>query len=303
MSNQSAITKHLQAFADYLKFEKQLSLHTLSNYQRDLEIFSQWLSDNQVGDFAGVKQHHIRQYVSWRHRQQVSAKSIQRNLSSIRSLYRYLLRENLAKANPAIGVRPPKIHRKLPVTMNVDEVGQLLNNSSNDPLDLRDMAIMELFYSSGLRLSELVSINLNDFLQSADELEVIGKGQKTRVVPVGQFARDAVNRWLEKRSQLAADDEPALFVSKRGSRISRRAVEQRLAQQAIKRGASQHLHPHVLRHSFASHLLESSGNLRAVQELLGHANISTTQIYTHLDFQHLAQVYDQAHPRAKRRKD
>ena len=292
----------LQKFLDYLHYEKRLSTHTLSNYRRDLQQFIDWLQQQASPAIEKVTQHQVRQFITWRHRNGIAAKSLQRNLSAIRSFYQYLIREQQVLNNPAVGVRPPKVRRKLPSTMNVDEVNQLLTNSSDEPLDLRDMAMMELFYSSGLRLSELVAIDLHDYLQAADEIEVIGKGNKTRIVPIGQFARDAIDKWLEKRPQLAKHEESALFVSKRGSRLSQRAVEQRLSQQAIKRGASQHLHPHMLRHSFASHLLESSGNLRAVQELLGHANISTTQIYTHLDFQHLAEVYDQAHPRARRKK-
>mgnify|MGYP001819361711 CR=1 FL=1 len=184
--------------------------------------------------------------------------------------------------------------------MNVDEITQLLRPGSDDLLDIRDLAMMELFYSSGLRLSELVSINVQDLPANSDELEVTGKGAKTRIVPVGKMARDAIDNWMKRRHEIAAGQESALFVSKRGQRISRRTVEARLSRQAVLHSTNQHLHPHMLRHSFASHLLESSGDLRSVQELLGHANISTTQVYTQLDFQHLAKVYDQAHPRARK---
>lgn len=290
-------------FKLYLGNEKQLSAHTQDNYNRDLDRFQRWLEQQQVDNWAAVKQHHIRQFVAQRHRQGLSAKSLQRVLSSLRSFYKFLLREKLADNNPAQGVRAPKVRKKLPSTMNVDEIGQLLRADSNDPLDIRDLAIMELFYSSGLRLAELVSLNVTDIDANTDMLEVFGKGSKTRIVPVGRMAREAIKRWLDVRPQLASSDEVALFVSQRGSRIARRSVEQRVARQAQRQATSQKLHPHMLRHSFASHLLESSGDLRSVQELLGHANISTTQIYTHLDFQHLAQVYDQAHPRAKRKKD
>ncbi|MEJ2213448.1 MAG: tyrosine recombinase XerC [Gammaproteobacteria bacterium] len=299
----ASLSKNLNAFLEHIRTVKRLSPHTIDNYQRDLKQFQTWLDEHEIPEWHKVRQQHVRQYVASRHRQQASPKSLQRHLSSIRSFYNYLLSESLAKINPAQGVRAPKVNRKLPSTMNVDEVSQLLTPNSDDVLDIRDHAIMELFYSSGLRLAEMVSLNLQDFQGDPDTLEVIGKGNKTRIVPIGSMALHAVQLWLSRRAEIAAADEIALFVSKRGTRISRRSIEQRLSQQAVKHSSSQHLHPHMLRHSFASHLLESSGDLRAVQELLGHANISTTQIYTHLDFQHLAQVYDQAHPRAKRRKN
>ncbi|MGD2118428.1 MAG: tyrosine recombinase XerC [Chromatiales bacterium] len=292
----------LQQFLAHLRDEKQLSPHTQSNYQRDLEQFADWLNEQQLQDWPAVRQHHVRQYIARRHRQGLGAKSLQRHLSAIRSFYEYLQREYLCDNNPATGVRAPKVKRKLPATMNVDQLNQLLNHQSKDPLTIRDLAIMELFYSSGLRLAELVSLNLQDIQAGDDMLEVTGKGAKTRLVPVGRMARDAIDRWLRVRDRFAKPDEPALFVSRRGQRIAARTIEQRLKQQAIRNGSEQPLYPHLLRHSFASHLLESSGDLRGVQELLGHANISTTQIYTHLDFQHLAQVYDAAHPRARRRK-
>ena len=299
----ASLTKNLNAFLEHIRTVKRLSPHTLDNYQRDLNQFQIWLEEQEISEWNKVRQQHVRQYVASRHRKQASPKSLQRHLSSIRSFYNYLLSESLAKINPAQGVRAPKVNRKLPSTMNVDEVSQLLTPNSDDVLDIRDHAMMELFYSSGLRLAEMVSLNLQDFQGAPDTLEVLGKGNKTRIVPVGSMALQAVQLWLSRRAEIAAADEIALFVSKRGTRISRRSIEQRLSQQAVKHSSSQHLHPHMLRHSFASHLLESSGDLRAVQELLGHANISTTQIYTHLDFQHLAQVYDQAHPRAKRKKN
>ena len=298
----NSLGDNLHSFLDYLRHEKQSSPHTIDNYARDLQQFQQWLTDNSMHQWSAVKQHHVRQYVAYRHRKGSSAKSLQRHLSSIRSFYQFLLRESLADINPAQGIRAPKVKRKLPSTMNVDEVAQLLMTDSDDTLDIRDLAMMELFYSSGLRLAELVSVNVQDLPADADMLEVTGKGGKSRIVPVGRMAREAIQNWLTRRHELAGEHEPALFVSKRGNRISRRSVEQRLARQAVLHASNQHLHPHMLRHSFASHLLESSGDLRSVQELLGHANISTTQIYTHLDFQHLAQVYDQAHPRARRKK-
>jgi len=237
-----------------------------------------------------------------RFRQNISGKSLQRELSSVRTFYSYLLREQAVESNPAQGIRAPKTKRLLPPTLDVDQVGALLDTTTSDPLEIRDLAMMELFYSSGLRLAELISVNTDDIDTQDTSLEVLGKGSKSRRVPIGQKALEAIANWLLIRPQLAKPDEPALFVSKRGTRIHRRTVETRLKRWSLNHGTNQNLHPHMLRHSFASHVLESSGDLRAVQELLGHADISTTQIYTHLDFQHLAKVYDAAHPRAKKRK-
>ncbi len=292
----------LRGFLDYLHYERRLSPRTVSSYRRDLDEFLIWVIDQGLPDPSRADSQHIRAYAAYRHRRGLSPKSLQRHLSAIRALYRYLLREGAVKANPAEGVRAPKVERHLPQTLDVDQLGRLLDIAGDAPLDLRDKAIMELFYSSGLRLSELVSLNTADVQTSDGLLEVLGKGGKTRRVPIGRLAREAIDAWLSTRPVLAADGETALFVSQRGSRLSARSVEARLRQRAIEQGMPRHVHPHMLRHSFASHLLESSGDLRAVQELLGHADISTTQIYTHLDFQHLAQVYDQAHPRAKRKR-
>mgnify|MGYP000464678861 FL=1 len=251
--------------------------------------------------WADVDSQHIRSYAATRHRQGLAPKSLQRHLSAIRAWYRFLLREGRVQTNPADGVRAPKVTRRLPHTLDADQVGRLMALAGDAPLDYRDRAIMELFYSSGLRLAELVALDVADMRSSDGLLQVLGKGRKARRVPVGRFAREAVENWLEVRPQLARKDEPALFVSQRGARLSARSVETRLRKRAIEQGMPTHVHPHMLRHSFASHVLESSGDLRAVQELLGHADISTTQVYTHLDFQHLAQVYDQAHPRSKRK--
>ena len=265
-TNVDSANAEIKSFLDYLRHEKQSSSHTLDNYSRDLRQFQQWLEASQLTDWAKIKQHHVRQYIASRHRQGIAAKSLQRHLSSIRSFYQYMLRERLADNNPAQGVRAPRVKRKLPSTMNVDEVSRLLKPDSDDILDIRDLAMMELFYSSGLRLSELVSINLQDLPADSDMLEITGKGNKTRIVPIGRMARQAIELWLNRRREIAAQQEVALFVSKRGNRISRRTVEQRLSRQAVLHSSNQHLHPHMLRHSFASHLLESSGDLRAVQE-------------------------------------
>jgi integrase/recombinase XerC len=226
---------------------------------------------------------------------------LQRELAALRSLYRYLLREGLVGHNPALGVRAPKTPRKLPATLEADQLCALLDAPDADPLALRDHAMIELFYSSGLRLAELIAVNVADIDRGDATVEVTGKGAKTRRVPVGGKARAAIERWLRVRGEYARVDQAALFVSRRGNRIHPRTVQQRLQRWALMQGATRSIHPHLLRHSFASHLLESSSDLRAVQELLGHSDISTTQVYTHLDFQHLALVYDQAHPRAKRK--
>jgi integrase/recombinase XerC len=292
----------LEAFIGHLAHERRFSPHTLSSYRRDLTRVAAWMRDQGIGSWRDMGQEDVRRFVSWRHRSGASGKSLQRELSALRSLYRYLLREGVAAANPAQGVRAPKTVRKLPATFEPDQICGLLDQPPEDTLALRDTAMIELFYSSGLRLSELVSVNLGDVDMEDGSLEVLGKGAKTRRVPVGGQAREAIRCWLRVRGNLADPGEPALFVSQRGNRIHPRTVQQRLKRWALERGAGRNLHPHLLRHSFASHLLESSGDLRAVQELLGHANIATTQIYTHLDFQHLAQVYDRAHPRAKKRR-
>lgn len=291
----------LKGFDDYLRYERRLSPRTLGSYRRDLDDFLDWVSEQQVADWNRIDTQHVRSYAAKRHRQGLSAKSLQRHLSAIRTLFRYLLRERHVSYNPADGVRAPKVRRTLPHTLDADQMAHLLNLPGDEPLDRRDRAIMELFYSSGLRLAELVALNVKDAHSDDGLLQITGKGNKVRSVPVGRFAREAIDAWLQIRMELAAAGEPALFVSQRGNRLSARSVEARLQRRAIEQGMPSDVHPHMLRHSFASHLLESSGDLRAVQELLGHSDISTTQIYTHLDFQHLAQVYDQAHPRARRK--
>jgi integrase/recombinase XerC len=291
----------LEAFLRHLGDERRLSPRTLESYSRDLNALISWLEEREIPLWSQLTQHHVRQYLAERHRKGRSPKSLHRELSSLRSLYRYLLREGEAEANPALGVRAPKVNRTLPTTLDADQLGQVLDFNDDSPVGLRDHAIMELFYSSGLRLAELVSLDLGDIDPHDKMVEVTGKGAKTRRVPVGRQALEAIQAWLIVRNEMAAEEEPALFVGVRGKRISRSTIQKQLRQRSIEQGAPRNIHPHLLRHSFASHLLESSGDLRAVQELLGHANISTTQIYTHLDFQHLAEVYDKAHPRAKKK--
>jgi integrase/recombinase XerC len=286
-------------FIDHLADQRRLSPHTRKGYRRDLLDFIDW---SEVADWRQVRHTDVRAYAAARHRQGLSAKTLQRRLASLRSLFRYLLREGRVEHNPAEGVRAPKVRRTLPATIDPDQLARLLELPGDDPLSRRDAAIMELFYSSGLRLAELAALDLGELDRADGIVEVTGKGAKTRRVPVGRLALQAIERWLASRAEIAGPHEPALFISRTGRRLSHRAIQQRLERRAREQGLPQHLHPHMLRHSFASHLLESSADLRAVQELLGHADIGTTQIYTHLDFQHLAQVYDRAHPRAGKKK-
>ncbi|MRI33069.1 tyrosine recombinase XerC [Endozoicomonas sp. OPT23] len=293
--------KDIGAFLDYLKFEKNSSVHTLSAYQRDLKKLLLLLNTEQVADWQQLKEVHLRRWLAELHGNGLGQKSLHRLLSSVRSLFRYLNRQGIVEDNPATLVTAPKVPRKLPSTLDADQLNSMLNYQDDDPLVLRDLAILELFYSSGLRLSELVSLNLNSFKDDFQQVLVLGKGNKERLLPVGRKAREAIKKWLKARSAFSISDEQALFISKNGNRISNRQVQSRVKKLAVKSGLPTHLHPHMLRHSFASHLLESSGDLRAVQELLGHSDIATTQIYTHLDFQHLADVYDKAHPRARRK--
>ncbi|MZR62673.1 tyrosine recombinase XerC [Alcanivorax sp. DP30] len=299
--NYSLLTIH--SFLKHLESERRLSPHTVSNYQRDLKEASRILGSR---DWADITVHDIRSLVATLHRQGKGGKTIARLLSTLRTFYRYLMREGIAKDNPVIDVRAPKSGKRLPKALDADQVTQLLDAGTDkgDPLSLRDQAIMELFYACGLRLAELLSLNLDSIDMSAAQLLVTGKGNKTRQLPMGKPAVTALKRWLKARTLFVKDStENAVFLSKHGKRLSPSSVQQRLKRHALERGLDDHLHPHKLRHSFATHLLESSGDLRAVQELLGHADLATTQVYTHLDFQHLAQVYDGAHPRAQRKKD
>jgi len=296
-----ALAGPLADFVRHLESEKRNSPRTCENYQRDLRRLAHWLQDNNLANWPDLSLHHVRRYVAWLSRSGLGGHSIARHLSAIRRFYQFLLREGLAKDNPALDVRAPKTGRRLPKVADVDQIQQLLETAPDDPLEVRDLAMFELMYSSGLRLAELASLDLQSLDFGGREIRVLGKGNKERVLPVGGKAVAALERWLSVRSQYADDQETAVFVSQRGSRLSRRSIQARLARWGIRAGADQRLHPHLLRHSFASHMLESSGDLRAVQELLGHADIATTQVYTHLDFQHLARVYDQSHPRAHRR--
>ncbi len=290
-----------QQYLQHLRVERRLAAHTLNSYARDLLYLHAFCAEAALDDWALVDVEHARAYVAHLHRRKLGGKSIQRLLSSARSFFRYLLREGYVRSNPFVGVRAPKSPRRLPSALSVDESAALVGVPDEDFSGARDRAILELLYSCGLRLSELVRLDVVDIDVLAGNVRVVGKGNKARELPVGRFARDALRTWLTWRAQYAQADEAALFVNQRGQRLGPRGVQQRVALWARRRGVAVPVHPHMLRHSFATHLLESSGDLRAVQELLGHADISTTQIYTHLDFQHLARVYDGAHPRARRR--
>lgn len=281
--------------------ERRTSAHTSSNYARDLERFAAYCAHQRISSWERVDTQHVRLFAASEHRRGQSARSIQRRLSAVRTFFNYLIREGLCKANPAVDVQAPKAPRRLPKTLDVDQMAQVLNGKVEQSLDVRDKAIVELLYSSGLRLSELVGLDLHDLDLKDRTVRVLGKGSKERIIPVGTQALEALQHWLGERAKFAAVGEIAVFVGQNGQRISHRHVQTRVQRWAQLRGVSARLHPHLFRHSFATHLLESSHDLRGVQELLGHANLSTTQIYTHLDFQHLAKIYDAAHPRAKRK--
>jgi integrase/recombinase XerC len=290
----------LDAYCTHLRSERQVSPHTLQAYRSDLAKVLEFCEKEHVGSWAALDIQQLRRLVARQHQHGQSSRSLARLLSAVRGFYRYLNREGHCSHDPANGLAPPKGERRLPKTLDTDRALQLLEGAVEDEfLAHRDQAMLELFYSSGLRLSELTSLNLEQ-LDLADGLvQVHGKGSKTRVLPVGRKAREALQQWLPLRA-LTNPADGAVFVSQQGRRLGPRAIQLRV-KAAGERELGQHLHPHMLRHSFASHLLESSQDLRAVQEMLGHADIATTQIYTHLDFQHLATVYDSAHPRAKRK--
>lgn len=285
------------AYLQELTVNRRLSALTVASYQRDLNrLFS--LSDEQ--NPIQLKQHQVRSMAARLHRQGLSGRSVARWLAGVRGWYRYLQKYHVITENPAMGIRPPKSPRKLPAVLEVDDIGALLDLPNDEPLAIRDKAMLELFYSSGVRLAELAALNWVSIELKHRQMRVLGKGDKERILPIGRFAIEALQNWRDTQRDFKSNFELAVFTTRQGKRLSHRSIQQRLAYWSQRLGLGQHVHPHKLRHSFASHLLESSGALRAVQELLGHANISTTQIYTHLDFQHLAKVYDSAHPRAKK---
>ena len=298
------LTGTVDDFLDYLALQRRLSAHTVSNYRRDLQQLTEFCQRDELKSWSGLKTRDLRQFSAFLHRKGLSSRSIQRMLSAVRSFYQYLIKQGLAEQNPALAVQAPKAEKRLPSTLDVDQMNALLDHTQPDTfVATRDRAMMELFYSSGLRLAELAGLDLRDIDFGDQLVHVTGKGQKDRVCPVGSQAIKALQNWLEKRDQTGFFDQPAVFITQQGRRLGVRSIQKRLSYWGKKHGISDHVHPHRLRHAFASHMLESSGDLRAVQELLGHADISTTQIYTHVDFQHLARVYDSAHPRAKKRSD
>ena len=310
-----AALEWLNRFRRYLGSERRLSPHTDVSYARDLRALIAFCDRFGIADWGALDSQHVRAFAAHSHAGGLKARSIQRRLSAVRSFYEFLLRESPSEAargrhrlrgervrvNPALEVRAPKAARRLPQTLDADQMARLLEIPPGGGLTARDRALMELLYSSGLRLAELVGLDLADLDLKDRTVRVLGKGRKSRIVPVGRHALAALRAWLKERAALAATDEMALFVARGGRRLGPRAVQLRLDHWARRQGLGVHVHPHLFRHSFASHLLESGGELRGVQELLGHADISTTQIYTHLDFQHLARIYDAAHPRARRK--
>jgi len=301
----------VNTYLDELAQQRRQSPHTVSNYRRDLNVLC-----DLVGELPGnvgldtIQTLHVRRFIAQMHARGLSGRSLARRLSAWRGFYRWLGLRGEIIANPVDGVRAPKGPKALPKALSPDEANRLLDFSgdrvttveSDDVLAIRDLAMFELFYSSGLRLAELASLDISCLDDIATgEVRVLGKRNKLRLVPVGRQAREAIAAWGQRRAEVAAPDQLALFVGKRGQRINPRVIEERLKQRALTQGLPTRVHPHMLRHSFASHLLQASGDLRAVQEMLGHASIASTQVYTHLDFQHLAKVYDAAHPRAKRK--
>lgn len=304
-----ALDAALARFLDHLAVEKQASPHTLDAYRRDLAALRTWAGTQGFAEWGGMDGLALRGFVADEHARGLSPPSVQRRLSACRALFRWLLKHGEIAADPSAGLRGPKAPRKLPQVLDADEMGQLVEVPDSAPLGLRDRAMMELFYSSGLRVSELCSLRWGDLDLAGGEVRVLGKGRKTRIVPVGRHAREALAAWAASEaasasnasSGVASPGTRPVFPGRDGGPITPRAVQKRVRELAMRQGVWKRVHPHLLRHSFASHVLESSGDLRGVQELLGHANIATTQIYTHLDFQHLAKVYDGAHPRAKRK--
>jgi integrase/recombinase XerC len=297
-AKESINRRYLEGFLSHLRHERGLSANTAENYARDVGNLFELAGATPLAD---LRPHQARRLVAVLHGRGLEGRTLARMLSAWRGLYRYLARDHGFTSNPFQGIRAPKAPRTLPSALSPDEASRVVDLPGDEPMTIRDRAMFELFYSSGLRLSELTGLKVGDIDFEDGTVRVIGKGSKTRVVPVGDFARRALQTWLGVRAALAQPEQHALFVNSKSRAVSPRTVQRRLETWAIRQGLSQHVHPHMLRHSFASHVLQSSGDLRAVQEMLGHASISTTQVYTHLDYQYLAKVYDAAHPRAKKK--
>ena len=289
---------YLDGYLSHLRHERGLSENTAEGYARDLRSLFELVGETPLND---IHPNQARRFVALLHSKGLEGRTLARMLSAWRGFYRYLARDHGVTRNPFQGIRAPKAAKTLPKALSPDEAARLVDLPGDEPMTIRDRAMFELFYSSGLRLSELTGLELGDVNVQDGTVRVTGKGSKTRIVPVGDFARRAIEAWLSARARIARPEQLAMFVDPKSRPVSPRTVQRRLDAWAIRQGMSQHVHPHMLRHSFASHVLQSSGDLRAVQEMLGHASISTTQVYTHLDYQYLAKIYDAAHPRAKKK--
>ena len=300
LKENSLIEHSLSEYLDFLQFERGLSALTRENYARDI---TQLIKLSDTSALKDLQNTHIRRFIASLHSKGLGGKSIARMLSSWRGFFTYLVNRHGFTQNPVIGLRAPKSPKTLPQALSIEQATKLVDISDDDVLSVRDHAILELFYSSGLRLSELVNLDIDAMDFSEGTVQVTGKGNKTRIVPMGAHAMEAMQKWLQIRQNITLSDtaRKAVFIGLQGRRISARNIQYRIKEWSIKQGINSSVHPHMLRHSFASHVLQSSGDLRAVQEMLGHANISTTQVYTHLDFQHLSKTYDAAHPRAKKK--
>lgn len=300
---QNSEWQRVEDFLQHLRLERRLSPHTVAAYRRDLVCLGEFCDQQGIAAWTELRVHNMRRYAANAFAGGLSPRSVQRRLSGARMFMQYLIREGHAKNNPVVDVAAPKVPRRLPATLDIEQMTALLNVKGDEVVDIRDRAIMELLYSSGLRLGELVGLEIDSVSRSEGTVRVLGKGSKERVVPVGRHALAALDDWARVRANMADTGTTALFVGTRGQRISARSVQAMVRRRAQAAGLPQRVYPHLFRHSFATHMLESSRDLRGVQEMLGHADISTTQIYTHLDFQHLAQIYDKAHPRARRQKE
>ncbi len=299
---QAGASAWIERYLAHLRTERRLSPNTESSYRRDLGALAAFCDVERLANWTRLDNFHIRTFAAREHRDGLGPRSVQRRLSALRGFFNYLIRERVIEANPAADIRAPKAPRRLPKTLDVDQVASLLERKTTDPLSRRDLAMLELLYSSGLRLAELAGLDVTDLDLADRTVRVLGKGSKTRILPVGRQAIVQLRSWLSERASIAKPGVKALFVGQGGRRLGARAIQLRIRRWAAGSELGVPVHPHLLRHSFATHLLESSRDLRGVQELLGHADISTTQVYTHLDFAHLARVYDESHPRARRRK-
>ena len=298
MNNNVFIINDIKEYIVFISQVKNLSENTSKSYERDLKKLHLFLSDLNISEYSQISAETCSAWVGSLYSQNNNPKSIQRHLSSAKGFFRFLKKNNLIQSSPFELISAPKSSSTLPEVLSPEDVEQLLNFKPTNMIEIRDMAIVELMYSSGLRVSETANINISDFEENKTFLRVLGKGSKTRLVPMGRFAINAINNWLMEREKILNNTD-ALFLNSKGTRLTVRSIQLRLKKMAVKQGLPP-IHPHMLRHSFATHMLESSGDLRTIQELLGHSSLSTTQIYTKLDYQHLAKIYDQAHPRAKK---